>query len=48
MSKVSFTIDDQLKRRVDELKKRTYYNKSYAELFRDLVIKALDKVESEK
>ena len=46
-TKVAFSIDAGMKRSIEELKRERYYNKSYAELYRDLINIALERIEME-
>ena len=45
--KVTFKIDSSLEKAIEELKRERYYNKSYAELYRDLFSVALEVIERE-
>ena len=45
--RVTVIINDELRSAINELKRKRYYDKSYAEMFRDLLSIALDTMESD-
>ena len=44
-NRVTIIINDEMKSAINELKRKRYYDKSYAEMYRDLLDIALDAVE---
>lgn len=45
-NRVTVVINDELRSAINELKRQRYYDKSYAEMFRDLLNIALDTIDS--
>lgn len=44
-NRVTVIVDDELRSAINELKRQRYYDKSYAEMYRDLLNIALDAIE---